>query len=857
VSDLAQRGHLGNGISRADINKAYAAARRAAGEADRKQAIAERNPFGKRLTEAEAARRKADEAEEALRALAPSPGASRERALVPSLTDAEIRAIDLAALEAEEAGRKQVVDPRHFRSPSIPIAARSPDRVAEMLPPPLARFLADMDVIRRQNRCAAILEKVGWETLETIGLSPVDIAERAEKAAAKYALHHPAETFNGPEHRRRRLAKTWRREMTKAARRARTYIAMAVGAVGGPERDGRPLYVADYAVACHRADMRQSRENMERLVIVKKEDPTAQIPMLDAHEKKKRREMAKRMLVSDVLLARARSIGARAIWITLTLEGDYHCNPTNAGHEVQKWNPMLGADEAMQRMQELYHQTVCLLRENGLRPWGFWDAQAQQDGTVHRHVLVFVHDRDMSEEDALAFADPLLSENDKAAIHTESDARVLAEARAVADGFWERFSSTPVALRQEESKRADRGCTAYVLGDIDPRYAPPKGRSGQHETPDTIVRYAARYSSRLAMGMGDGDEAAGGVPDDDAPATDLERHAVWARERDARLHTVTGMDSKRSPGKLWDSIWKAAERGEVPDDARMRLAVEQMALAQAALDEISGGRHSRPREGDEERPEMYGMGLRDRLQARCKAPFFRQEQVEDLEQQIRDANGRVATHAYQACVAAGLWSDRDLHVSERLWLRDALDLPPEDDLPFPPIPLRRERENAFGETVKETVGIAAPVVVAEGTAKERQAAVEVLEEGEMILTGEDGTWAIVKPSESSYDQILLRVEEWEVVDKATAEERVKEVRKREAEELLKEEKQRAAREDLQDALEALYEEQADSESDHADARFEDEETTFYGESREGLSDIPTDPRDRPCGPPHGDREPPG
>jgi hypothetical protein len=231
--------------------------------------------------------------------------------------------------------------------------------------------------------------------------------------------------------------------------------------------------------------------------------------------------------------------------------------------------------------------------------------------------------------------------------------------------------------------------------------------------------------------------------------------------------------------------------------------------------------------------------------------------IADLEQQIHDANGRVARHAYQACVAVGLWPDRDLHVSERLWLRDALDLPPEDDLPFPPIPLRKERENAFGETVKETVGIAAPVIVAEGTAKERQAAIEVLEEGETILTGENGSWTIVKPSESPYDQILLRVEEWEVVDKATAEERVKEVRKREAEELLNEEKQRAARADLQDALEALYEEQADSESDHADAGFEGEETAFYGESGEGLSDIPTDPRERGCAPSRGDGEPPG
>lgn len=654
------------------------------------------------------------------------------------------------------------------------------------------------------------------------------------------------------------MAKTWRREMRKAARKARTYIGYAVSAVGGKDSETRPNYVTDYSVICYRAEKRESRENMERLVIQKKEDPEAQIPMIEAHKKKLAREAAKRRLINDVLLARAKAIGAKAVWITLTLEGKYHCNPTNAGREAQKWDPSLGPDEAMQRMQELYHQAVCLLRENGLRPWGFWDAQAQQDGTVHRHVLVFVHDRDMTESEALALLDPDTAEAERAATRAASDARALSEARGVADGFWSRFSSTPTAARQAETKRADRGCSAFVVGDEDSRYAPPRDKRGREETPEAIVKYASRYSSRLAMGYGDDYEAEGGIPADDAPATDLERHAVWASERDARLHTLIGMDSQRSPGKLWDSVWKAAERGEVPDDARMCLAVREMMRAQAVMDKLTGGNHSRPRQGVERGPEDQREGLRAELaglkaQREKTAEVF--DRIEALAEEIDRLNAEVSTHAYQACVAVGMWADRDLHASERLWLRDALDLPSEEEIPLPPVPLRKERENAFGETVRETVGIAAPVLVAAGTANGRKAAADALEPGEMILTIDNaGGWVVVRASDSPFDQILIRVEEWEITDKKTAAARVEEKRKRDWEAMQAEAERREAREDLREACEG-FEEGPSSESAWEDSG-EAFDTAEFEDSEDGLSDNPTDPRERGFAPSHGDTGPP-
>src|SRR5690606_23969481 len=107
------------------------------------------------------------------------------------------------------------------------------------------------------------------------------------------------------------------------------------------------------------------------------------------------------------------TIGARTVWITITLPGRFHSNPTNAGREVEEWDPMLGPDEQMKEMQHRHHQTMNLLRELGCRPWGFWTAQAQQDGTVHRHLELFVHDREMAEWEALALLDPEVSESVK------------------------------------------------------------------------------------------------------------------------------------------------------------------------------------------------------------------------------------------------------------------------------------------------------------------------------------------------------------------------------------------------------------------------------------------------------------
>lgn len=801
---------------------------------------------------------------------------------------------EVARLAAEEAAELDAEED----TAAAETVERRISSVTTQIPKALAAFLDDMDPVMRRKRETAILEKIGWEDLPLSIASADEIAALAAARAARYAKEHPASdpSFQTAEHRRGRDESIQRRRLRKKAKKIRAYIGQAVRGLGGSDPETRKNYVTDYSVLCHRDDVRQSHENMERLRILKVAEPTVQIPMLDAHKRKMEREAAKKRVLIDVILKRAETIGAKAVWITITLPGRFHSNPTNAGHEVEPWDPMLGPDEQMKEMQHRHHQTMNLLRELGCRPWGFWAAQAQQDGTVHRHLELFVHDREMTEQEALALLDPDVPEAAKTRIREASEERVLKEARMIATKFRERFPGV-------------RGCRAEVVGDTHPDFKPRKDKKGGEETAASIAKYTARYATRLAMGSGDSYEVAGGGGKDDGqerPITDLERHAVWASERDARLLNFVGLDSQRSPSRAWDCIWKAVERGEIPNDDRMSLAVQHMTAAHRLIDELV---ETRAQQAD---AEAYAKVLRcpdreirrevEKLKKRletmqadpeqgkwdefthaalerkiaklcddlARTPEERQalaEQadgdIERLGEEIKALNDDVATYTYQSCLAFGFWPDRDLHASERLWLRAELRLGQGADLPLPPVPLRAERDNAFGETVRETVGIAAPVVIAAGAAENREEAADVMCDGAMMFTAEDGTWTVLAASPDTTKQILLKAEEWVIVDVKKAAEMVAEAERRDAErhasavaadDAKDRERMKAWQKECEDLeAEDVYE----GEMDSGESVVEDAEAFGWDKLGRGLSLIPTDPRLGPDGPHHEEKEPPG
>lgn len=539
----------------------------------------------------------------------------------------------------------------------------SPRSVAAHLPDDLATFLHTMPPVRRREREEAILNKVGWSGLKLIDLAPFMLAEVAEGRAASYALRFPIVDAEGnpinrqPEHRRGRCAKIWRRRLKRQQNEALLYVEAALGAVGGPDAPGRPLYAADYSVGRHRDHVRQTEEALSKLLLVRVDDPTVRIPMLDVNERAKAKDAAKRRLLIDMHLARWKILGWYVCWITITLPGFYVPLATNEGRRQSEWNPMLGPAEAMAAIQDDHHRVLACLRDAGVRPSGWWNAQPQQSGTPHRHYVLAC--------------------------------RSLEDARAVCEGFRDKFSS-----RRDGDDVQERGCRAYVLGDGHPAYQAPKGRNGKDETADSIARYAARYSTRYNASkpaepinpMSGSDDSyaapATGMPAEDTTdaklAHDAERFAAWKRLRRARTHTWLGLDSRRAPSELWDTLWANSGRLSVLDaesvtDPRMRLAMRHMRLSREHADNAVIARDG-----------ANACVMDDEVDLAERNTALETARVES------DSAGIEAWHA---AVALGMWRDNDLDPAEREWLSGAIR---ELD-PLPPEPLRVTTETAYGD----------------------------------------------------------------------------------------------------------------------------------------------------------------
>lgn len=82
--------------------------------------------------------------------------------------------------------------------------------------------------------------------------------------------------------------------------------------------------------------------------------------------------------------------------------------------------------------------------------------------------------------------------------------------------------------------------------------------------------------------------------------------------------------------------------------------------------------------------------------------------------------------------------------------------------------------NVYGEEVKEIIGIAAACLVAKGNKNSDKP--EELSNGETLLSAPDGSWMLVKPSDDTTRQIMLRIDEWEILDKDEADRRANEIK---------------------------------------------------------------------------------
>lgn len=824
---MSRLGHVGSGLVRDRLRKIFAGAVAAEALAAKAAAAAGKIPTAKKLAAAEKAKGKAFHANLDLEALFESADASGD--VAGGMSAEEIRAADLAAserlareeaaeLDQEERGWQQwerhkpkrgpEIGPSEFVPPKIPEEKREPSRVAEYLPPELRPFLERMPAPRRREREEWILKKIGWEGLKILGLSPAALAAWAEDNAREYAKRFPSKDKEGnlmnqeANHRRGRDEKVQRKRGRRAQSDALLYVEAAIGAVGGPKAPGRPLYVSDYGLLLHRQHRQRTEQILGDLWLVREDDPSVRIPMLEVDRRARAAKAAERRTLIDMMLYRWRMLGWHVCWITVTLPGQYVCHSTNEGRRATEWDPDLGPLEAMGAIQEDFHRVMCILREKKIRPSGFWNSQPQQSGTPHRHILIAVPS--------------------------------LHDARAVCDAFRREFGT-----RKGEEDGPDRGCTASVIGDDDPKYRTRKGKNKKDETPATVARYSARYSTRQETGGKDGDgKTAGG--------DEQERFEDWKRRRRARGHTWLGLDSQRSPVELWRTLWANAQRSDyLPDDARMALAMRHMKLVKQFTDAAVTAREAAKAfpEGDDDHAAEMDVA--------------------------REAADEAAREAWHASIALGMWPDSDLDPVELEWLRGETAEGGVAD-PLPPMPLRAPRETVYGETHNAFVGAVGTVERFRLTGRETvELLLPIAEDlGMTVEPPESGKLRArhvkkalkaagfgfsIRPDESIavFDcsgEILLKTEHsWLIVDTETAKAMVKESAVETAQKEQEQAKEAKIRSAAMEARLASIEMKSTLRESGEKRR----------ERRNQLSVSPSYPRLGPDGPPHEDEGPPG
>lgn len=579
------------------------------------------------------------------------------------LTEAEARKRDFQALAEEEKDVKRAARyTENWRQPSYSDTykqRRNHTHVGNHLPPEWLPFLEKMSPAKRRQREIAILERVGWDGLELIGLRASDISQKANDLAHDHWKKFPSKDENGnainqeSAHMKGRCKKHHRRKLKKQQRKALLYVEAALSAVGGANSDMRPLYVSDYTLALHREYEEETALKLEDLRLINVDDPSVQIPMSEVNKRAKIADVTKRRLIIDMMLKKWEVLGWHVCWITVTLPGAYVPNSTNEACRSTQWNTDFGPREGMQAMQDDHHRVLAILRDKGVRPTGWWNAQPQQSGTVHRHYVL--------------------------ACKTQEHARV------VCDEFRKKFSSRLFG----DDAGQDRGCAAFVIGDADKKYAPPHGKNGKKETAASIAKYAARYATRLENEADQPkaetiDPETGEILELSKP-TDLMRFKAWKWMRRLRTHNFLGLDSGRGPQKIWDIYWKKSGQDVYAKDGRAEIAMRMMQkVREEALDAAHFRKLADEAKNDEDRDEML--------------------------QDVKFHNDQAAQAAWHAAIAIGMWNDADLDEAEVQWLSDELSEHHDLELhqSLPPLPIRDTVETSYNEETRKNVGVFCP-----------------------------------------------------------------------------------------------------------------------------------------------------
>lgn len=486
------------------------------------------------------------------------------------------------------------------------------------VPKEYLRRLEDMPATKRDQRLTWIRERVDLAHIDMLVQSlsnPLKIAEKAaeiaiDEAERQWALGGEKTDAEGcwvlptdPSSRRLRDRRTHSRRLRQQLRKTDLFLSAACGAVS---RTIGAEYASGFTLARYIADQKAKAAIMEKLILVRKDNPEIQLSMSEIAAKSATQAEAQLRLLLDAEAVRGQVNRMYLCWITITLPGRYVPRALDDDKRVAAWDPDCDLLAGDMHIQKLWSQIRAIAAKQNLEMSGVWGPQAQHSGTQHRHKALWAHS--------------------------------LEEARAFCDVVRRKMNQGKDSTSKEETKNS-HAVQAFVVEDTDPRYAPPERKdTKEDETVESVFRYLSRYTTREN----------GAIDIDTTEPEKLKklRHQAIAA---GRFRSFAFIGTSATASGIWKTCYRAmmrVEDGENPGICiRSRNAILHMrkadqhgkaaSLARASIgiltEEIESGELSEPQ-----------------LRAARKC-------LQEEEMKLRVAKKHAACHAYLAGLALGRW----------------------------------------------------------------------------------------------------------------------------------------------------------------------------------------------------------
>lgn len=194
------------------------------------------------------------------------------------------------------------------------------------------------------------------------------------------------------EHRRRCCAKTQARRLRKAVNVARLAVGVVLGEIGQLPGDRTQLYAPDLSVAASQQRDAATKKWAEGYVLT--DGAELAVPMAELLKGAVKRRFNTLWTLTRACEQVAEREGLACLFLTLSLPPEYHRNPSQGRRGG--WEDGLTPIVGIEALQYRWRLIRARLRKEGIAQLGLWTQEPHEDGTPHRHLLVWTPPADVA-----------------------------------------------------------------------------------------------------------------------------------------------------------------------------------------------------------------------------------------------------------------------------------------------------------------------------------------------------------------------------------------------------------------------------------------------------------------------------